>query len=76
MVGAGAKILGVTVEQALEAYGVYFVQYTASQVREVGGNMAWWEMRKRDLLTLCSARCAREGRDDSGGKRLCRGETK
>lgn len=28
----GAKVLGVTVEQALEAYGVYFVRYTAAQV--------------------------------------------
>ena len=36
LVGAGAKILGVTVEQALEAYGVYFVQYTASQARGRG----------------------------------------
>ena len=33
LVITGARILGVTVEQALEAYGVYFVKYTADQVR-------------------------------------------
>jgi len=31
IVTTGAEILGVTVEQALEAYGVYFVKFTAAQ---------------------------------------------
>lgn len=33
LVITGARILGVTVGQALEAYGVYFVKYTAMQAR-------------------------------------------
>lgn len=32
VVTTGAKILGVTVDQALEAYGVYFLRYIAAQV--------------------------------------------
>lgn len=33
LVITGARILGVTVEQALEAYGVFFVNYVTDQVR-------------------------------------------
>jgi hypothetical protein len=33
LVITGAGILGVTVEQALEAYGVYFIRYTNMLVR-------------------------------------------
>lgn len=45
LVLTGAKILGVTPGQALEAYGQYFVKYVKSQVRHSRMHYLWLSVK-------------------------------